>query len=584
MLRFFEKNTKKRTDPAMYLLLIKLICLLLLCSCAVGTPHTEQDLTSAPPVRDKLSRSLYLVSRSRLALHEGDYQTALNLLRDAIEIDPGSAVLHGDVAEIALKTGQVPEALDYINKAITLDPAYRPPYALGGILMGSTGKDLEAANYLRTAIKLDPSKEDAYLHLSVSLTRLFEYEEAATTLKTLVKLSPDSVLGYYYLGRTYSQMKLYRDALGYFSKALELRPEFDQAIIDMAATHEALGDYSKAIETYRRLLGQDEQRGAVLQRMTQLLIQQRRFQEALEFLHMSRDSGFGGQETARKIGLVHLELEQYEEALAIFGEMLAKDPSAHHIRLYQGIAYEEKGDLENALREFRKIPSGSIPYLEAIGHIALILKEQGKPDDAVAILKEVLAANPTQVELYLNLAALYESLEKVDLGLALLLENEQRFPREPRYHFRIGVFFDKLGKRAESIERMKQVIAIDPQDAQALNFLGYTYAEMGINLEEALKLLQQAVELRPNDAFILDSLGWVYFKLKRYELASSALEEAISLVNDDSTIVEHLGDVYAARRSVRKALKQYRRAQELAPERKELAEKILKLKGEQGEK
>jgi len=568
----------------MYLLLINFICLLLLCSCAASTPQMEQDLTSAPVVRDKLSRSLYLVSRARLALHEGDYPTALNLLRDAIEVDPESAMLHGEMAELKLKIGQVPEALDYIKKAIKLDPAYRPPYALGGILMGSTGKDLEAATYLRTAIKLDPSKEDAYLHLSVSLTRLFEYEEAVTTLKALVKLNPDSVLGYYYLGRTYSQMKLYRDALGYFGKALDLRPEFDQAIIDMAATHEALGDYSQAIEAYRRLLGQDEQRGAVLQRMTQLLIQQRRFQEALEFLQMSRASGLGGQETVRKIGLVHLELEQYDEALLIFGEMLAKDPNAHHIRLYQGIAYEEKGDLESALREFRIIPPDSAPYLEGIGHIAMILKELGKPDDAVATLKGAIAANPAQVELYLNLAALYDSLEATELGLNLLLENEQRFPKDPRYHFRIGVFFDKLGKRSESIERMKQVIGIDPQDAQALNFLGYTYAELGINLEEALNHLKLAVELRPNDAFILDSLGWVYFKLKRYELATGALEEAISLVDDDSTIVEHLGDVYAARRSVRKAIKQYRRAQELAPERKELADKILKLKGEQGEK
>jgi tetratricopeptide (TPR) repeat protein len=568
----------------MYLLLMKLICLLLLCSCAASTPHIEQDLNAAPQVREKLSRSLYLVSRARLASHAGDYPTALNLLNSAIELDPLSAMLYADVAEIKLKVGQVPEALEYIDKAIKLDLDYRPPYALGGILMASTGKDLEAAKYLRTAVKLDPTKEDAYLHLSVSLTRLFEYEEAVTTLKTLVKLLPDSVLGYYYLGRTYSQMKLYRDALGYFNKALELRPEFDQAIIDTAATYEAMGDYSQAIEKYRSLLGQDEQRGAVLQRLTQLLIQQRRFQEALEFLQMSRTSGFGGQETVRKIGLVHLELEQYDAALVIFSEMLDKDPGAHHIRLYQGIAYEEKGDLENAFLEFSKIPPGSAPYLEAIGHIALILKEQGKPDQAVSILKEAIAASPGQVELYLNLAALYDSLAKVDLGLTLLLENEQRFPKDPRYHFRIGVLFDKLGKRAESIERMKLVLTIDPQDAQALNFLGYSYAEMGINLEEALKHLQLAVEIRPNDAFILDSLGWVYFKLKRYELATTALEEAVNLVNDDSTIIEHLGDVYAARRAVKKAIKQYRRALELAPERKELANKILKLKGEQGEK
>ncbi|MDD2856554.1 MAG: tetratricopeptide repeat protein, partial [Desulfuromonadaceae bacterium] len=119
--------------------------------------------------------------------------------------------------------------------------------------------------------------------------------------------------------------------------------------------------------------------------------------------------------------------------------------------------------------------------------------------------------------------------------------------------------------------------------AQALNYLGYSYAEMGTHLDEALKYIKRAVAIRPGDAFIMDSLGWAYFKLKRYDEAVAALEEAISLVDDDSTIVEHLGDVFAARQYFKKALKQYQRALILAPERKELIEKIQKLKGEQRE-
>lgn len=568
----------------MRLRLIILMSLLVLASCAGSTPPPENESSAVHKMSDGHSRSLYLYSRARLATHEGDYPSALSLLRDAIEHDPESAMLHSEVAEIKLKIGQVPEALEYINKAIKLDPAYRPPYVLAGVLMASAGKDWEAADYLRKAIKLDPSKEDAYLHLALSLMRLFEYEETVATLKALVKLNPDSVLGHYYLGRTYGQMKLYREALGFFKKTLELRPEFDQAAIDMAATYEAMGDYPQAIESYRALLGQDENRGAVLQRLIQLLIQQRRFPEALEQLQNAVKSGLGGQETLRKIGLVHLELEQYDEAITVFGAMLDKDPAAHHIRLYLGIAFEEKGDLDKAYEEFAKIPHGAAPYQEAIGHIAFILKEKGKTEQAVEILKEAISTNTGQVELYLNLAALYESLDKADAGLAFLLENEHLFPKDPRYLFRIGVLLDKLGKRAESIEQMKKVLSANPRDPQALNYLGYSYAEMGINLDEALGYLKLAVEIRPNDAFILDSLGWVNYKLKRYDEAVRQLEDAFSLVNDDSTIAEHLGDAYAARREFKKAVKQYRKALEIDPERKELIEKIRKSRGEHGEK
>jgi tetratricopeptide (TPR) repeat protein len=568
----------------MHMRLLILIFLLSLTACAgvAPTPEAAQPVTHR--IHDSHARSLYLFSRARISVHDGDYPTALNLLREAISLEPDSARLLGEVADIKLKIGQVPEALEYINKAIALDPGYRPPYVLGGILMSSAGKDWEAADYLRKAVKIDPSKEDAYLHLALSLTRLFEYEEAVSTLKALVKLNPDSILGYYYLGRTYSQMKLYRDALGYFTKVLELRPEFDQAVIDMAATYEAMGDYPKAIETYRTLVDHDEHRVAILQRLTQLLLQQRRFAEALEYLRMSAQSGLGGQETIRKIGLVHLELEQYDEAILVFEEMLQKDPSADNIRLYLGIAYEEMGDLENAHTEFSKISRNSAQYIEAVSHIGLILKEQGKNDAAISVFKEAIASNRGNLELYLNLSSLYESIDRPQASLEVLLENEQLFQKEPRLHFRIGVLLDKLGKRTESINRIKQVLLLDPKDAQALNYLGYSYAEMGIQLEEALKYIKQAIAIRPNDAFILDSLGWTYFKLKRYDDAAKALEEAVTLVNDDSTIIEHLGDVYAARRSVKKALKQYQKALELAPERKELVEKIHKLKGEQSDK
>jgi len=568
----------------LYLLIILLFFLPLLSSCAATGNATTSDAYTSSVSTDGKARALYLFSRARLATNDGDFPTALNLLRDAIEKDPTSAFLHTAVADLKLKIGQVPEALEYINKAIELDPDYREPYVIAGIVMVSAGKDAEAAKYLRKAIKLDPSKEDAYIHLSTSLIRVFEYEEAVTTLKELVKLNSDSVLGYYYLGRTYSQMKLYREAIVYFKKVLELRPDFGQAAIDMAASHEALGEYSTAIDIYRSLLKEEDNRGALLQRLIQLLIQQRRFEEALSYLNISAKSGMGGQETQRKIGLIHLELEQYDAAIKVFTEILEKDPSADAIRLYLGVAFEEKEELERAYEEFSKIVSGSPVYTEAIGHRAFILRSQGNNKAAEALLKEAIAIYPNQIDLYLNLSSLYEALEKPVEALVLLQDNEKRFSSEPKLHFRLGVLYDKLGKKPESIERMKKVLALNPNEAQALNFLGYTYAEMGIHLNEALTYLKKAIELRPKDGFIMDSLGWLYFKMNKYDDAVTYLEEANRLVQEDSTIAEHLGDAYYAKRELKKALKLYKRALELSPEQKELAEKIRKLKGEQVER
>ncbi|MDD5107062.1 MAG: tetratricopeptide repeat protein [Desulfuromonadaceae bacterium] len=563
--------------------LIILSTFLLLSACTIA-PHSSDAPLAAPVILDNHSHSLYLFSRARLTELEGDYPAALSLLHEAMTFESDSATLYGEAAALKYKIGQVPEALDYIKKAIALDPGYRPPYLLGGVILSSAGKDIEAAKYLRKAIAIDPDKEDGYLHLAMSLNRLFEYAEAVATLKELTKRNPDSALGYYYLGRTYSQMKLYHDALGYFTKVLSLKPGFDLALIDMAATYEALGDYSHAIDTYRSLFEQDERRTPILQRLIQLLLQQQRFGEALDYLKQAAQEGLGGQETLRKIGLVHLELEQFKEAIAVFSDLLDDDPLADNIRLYRGIAYEENGDLDKAYADFTCIKHDSAQYIEALSHAALILKEQGNIEAAIGTFRDAIAENRGTLELYLNLSTLYESIDKPQAGLDFLLESEPLFQKEPRLHFRIGVLFDKLGQRTESINRMKLVLQLDPNDPQALNYLGYSYAEMGIHLEEALQYIQKAVALRPRDAFILDSLGWAYFKLKRYDEAVNTLREAISLVDDDSTIVEHLGDVYAARHAIKKALKQYQRALELTPERKELVEKMHKLKGEQSDK
>lgn len=564
--------------------LIILLSSMLLSSCATSGGRADLENASAAAIYDKHSRALYLYSRARLATNEGDYPAALTLLRDALGLDSESAFLHTAIAEIKLKIGQVLESLEFLNKSIKLDPSYREPYVMAGAIKASAGKDFEAADYLRKAIKLDPSKEDAYLQLAVSLTRLFEYEESVNTLKRLVALNNESVLGFYYLGRTYSQMKLYRDAVGYFKRTLELRPDFSQAAIDMAASYEALGDYPQAIEVYHHVLDADDNRADVLQRLIQLLIQQRRFEEALEYLNIAIESGLGGQETLRKIGLVHLELEQFADAIKVFKEILDKDPAAYHVRLYQGMAYEEKGDLDSAYAEFAKIPRSAPSYNDAIGHMAFILKEKGKVVEAIDLLKNAIAVDPTQIELHLNLSALYEAAERPEAAIGLLLEAEKSFANEPRLLFRLGVLYDKLGKKQESIERMKSVIKLNPKDVQALNFLGYTYAEMGINLDEALGYIKQAIELRPNDGFILDSLGWVYYKLKRYDEAVRYLQEATNLVDDDTTILEHLGDVHLARRDFKKALKAYKNALEQEPGRKELLDKIRKIKGEHGDR
>ena len=107
---------------------------------------------------------------------------------------------------------------------------------------------------------------------------------------------------------------------------------------------------------------------------------------------------------------------------------------------------------------------------------------------------------------------------------------------------------------------MRQILTIDPKNADALNYIGYSYAEMGTNLTSAKELITQALDIAPGDGYILDSLGWVYFKMGQRKKALDTLLEAVKHVPEDPVIQEHLGDVYLELGKKSKATQAYHKA------------------------
>ena len=104
---------------------------------------------------------------------------------------------------------------------------------------------------------------------------------------------------------------------------------------------------------------------------------------------------------------------------------------------------------------------------------------------------------------------------------------------------------------------MSKAIAINPSNAPALNYLGYSYAEEGTHLDEAEKLIKRALVIEPEDGFYVDSLGWVYYQKGEYQKAVDQLERAVNLTGSDPTITEHLGDAYNKVGKERDARHQY---------------------------
>ena len=144
--------------------------------------------------------------------------------------------------------------------------------------------------------------------------------------------------------------------------------------------------------------------------------------------------------------------------------------------------------------------------------------------------------------------------------------------------FQLGVLLDKSGDRLSCLDQMRRILDIDPNHADSLNYIGYTYAEQGIKLDEAMDLIKRALKINPDSGYIIDSLGWVYFQKGQYDEAILHLKKSAELTPDDPTINEHLGDAYFKKNEYEKALKYFNRALSLEhPNAEKLKQKITEL-------
>ncbi len=141
--------------------------------------------------------------------------------------------------------------------------------------------------------------------------------------------------------------------------------------------------------------------------------------------------------------------------------------------------------------------------------------------------------------------------------------------------FRLGVTLDRADQKEKGLQQMRRVLEINPNHIDALNYVGYTYAEQGRRLDEAMELIKRALRFEPESGYIIDSLGWVYYQKGQYDEALHSLEKAVSLEPDEPEILEHLGDVYFKKTQYDKSLEMYQRALSLGHDDKDkLKQKI----------
>jgi tetratricopeptide (TPR) repeat protein len=178
----------------------------------------------------------------------------------------------------------------------------------------------------------------------------------------------------------------------------------------------------------------------------------------------------------------------------------------------------------------------------------LNLADMDKKDDAVKTLSALIEENPADTRAYLALGGVHASAKDYK-SAAEVYERAVKAIGEPdradwNLFYQRGIANERIKNWPVAEASFKEALKLFPDQPQVLNYLGYSWVDMNMNLEEALGMIRKAVDLRPDDGYIVDSLGWAYYRLGRFDEAVAELEKAVNLRPEDATINDHLGDAY----------------------------------------
>jgi tetratricopeptide (TPR) repeat protein len=542
---------------------------------------------------------------AELYVKTGRIRDAVLQAQDILKRDPNNLEAHKLLGRIYLRSlGDLPGggngsenvlklAIEQYEQIVKIEPNSVDDHLLLGRLYRLNNDLQKAETELKTAVQLDPDSEEAVTTLSLL------YSDEGDTTRALQVLSsvPDtgrSAKLYAALGATYEQRKDYKSAIDAYKHAIQLDRDNLDAIRGLAENLLNDGQIDAALDQYKVIADANPEDAQTYLRISEIYRRQGKYDEALESLKKAEAMVPDALEVPYNVAVVYQAQARYDEAEKVLQDLLKKTekPESSYSqsdRNNRGIFMERLGmvyrDQENypaAVEAFRKMltlgddnartgyqniidtyreakqwPQATAAAKEAVQklpndrELRMVLDSQladnGDPDKPLADVRSMLKGTPEDRDVYLRLAIMYTRLKRWSDAEEALNKAEHLSAKadDKEYvYFLRGDTYEHEKKFDDAEAEFKKVLAITPQSAAALNYLGYMNADRDVRLDESLNYIKQAVSLEPTNGASLDSLGWAYFKLGKYDLAEENLTKASLRMGSDPTVQDHLGDLY----------------------------------------
>ena len=453
---------------------------------------------------------------ARLYVRNGAYEKAIPILTDLVNREPNWQDGPTMLAEAYAGAGRVKDAIVWLEQRTTDDPRLLPALA---DFYERERRWSDAASVYSRALQRAPRSTDLKTRYAAALLNAGGRDNVGKAREALTELTSSNSPN---------------------ARALYL----------LSQAYRRLGDFKQAEASARRVIAQNNKSPWGYYALAETLEVRHQYQAVVDELAPVVASFRGKSDASFDVGILlpHLgfayqELGQHDKAIAAFEDarkLAPNDPATAGYLIEANIAAKKYGAAVDAAKAaLAQNPND----LRLTRLHAQALRHNGKADQGIALLEEAVRRHADEPLAYVSLAQAYSEADRGAQAVKVLQDAQAKFPTDDTIAFELGTVFDKQKKFADAESAFRQVLARDPENATALNYLGYMLAERGERLDESVTYLKKALQIEPENGSFLDSLGWAYFRSDKLDLAEDNLRRAADQLRTNSIIQDHYGDV-----------------------------------------
>ena len=329
-------------------------------------------------------------------------------------------------------------------------------------------------------------------------------------------------------------------------RALALKPGWERAAM-LKAEILAKRSPAEAVGYLQSFLKAQPESRAAASALAQIYVEQKRYAEARAIFEQFWEADKTNRDYQFAVAALAVQMKDWAIAESLFEDLKrASYDENGGVELYLAQIADETGRYALAYERYLEVPDGERAWPAKL-RAATMLAKQGKQDEARRFLADLPAVTIEQrVQVRQAEAQLLRDAGDNAGAYAVLVHALEEHPDQPELLYDAAMVAEKLDKLDVAESRLTQLIAVSPENAQALNALGYTLVDRTQRTNEGLALIERALKLSPDDPFILDSMGWAYFRMGKYDDAETYLRRALA-ERGDPEIAAHLGEVLWAR-------------------------------------